>query len=135
MPQVIYDTTKGLYQSSGSGFQVNGVSILEEVQAMTEAGTANAYGVTTIAIGTGGYAITLEAPTTSEPAGAKKFITAISRTSGTVTLDVPDTTIKSDGSTAIQTITFDAAGESVLLLSNGSNWVVVAAAGATQVDA
>lgn len=132
MPKVIYDTTKGLYQESGSGFQVNGVSVLTEIQALSDPSGAavTPYGVTTIS-DTGASSAALAAPTASEPAGATKFITKIVH-GGTFTLTLTGAGIRVNGSTASNTVTMDAVGESILLMSNGSKWVTVALNGTTE---
>lgn len=132
MPKFTYSAAKGIEQSSGSGFQVNDVAILEEVQALSDpSGDAiNPYGITTIS-DTGASAAALAAPTSSEPAGVKKVITKIVD-GGTFTLTFTGGGIRVDGSTASNTVTFDAVGETLVCISNGDKWVTVALAGATE---
>lgn len=134
MPKVIYSAGKGLYQTTGSGFQVNDVAILEEVQALTDpsGATVNAYGITTLTK-TGGCTATLAAPTSSEPAGAKKVISMIASSGGGVCLvTLTGGGIQDDGSTALASLSFNAVGETAVLISNGTKWVAVAIAGATE---
>ena len=134
MPKVTYTTAKGLYQETGTGFQVDGVSILEEVQALSDpsAATVNAYGITTLTH-TAGATATLAAPTSAEPAGAKKVLSMIAYSGSGVTLvTLTDGGIQDDGATALATLSFSAVGETYVMISNGSKWVGVANAGATE---
>ena len=133
MPKVVYTASKGLVQETGSGFEINDVALVEEVQALTDpsSATVNPYGTTTLAITTGSTA-TLAAPTSSEPAGVKKVISCISRSGGTATVTLTSGGIQTNGSTALASLAFDAAGETAVLISNGVKWVAVAVAGATQ---
>ncbi len=134
MPKVIYSAGKGLYQTTGSGFQVNDVAILEEVQALTDPSDddVNPYGITTLTK-TGGCTAKLAAPTSSEPAGAKKVISMIASSGGGVCLvTITGGGIQDDGATALATLSFNAVGETAVLISNGSVWVAVAIAGATE---
>ena len=134
MPKVVYTASKGLVQETGSGFEINDVALVEEVQALTDpsSATVNPYGTTTLALTTGTPSATLAAPTSSEPAGVKKVISCISRSGGDATVTLTGGGIQTDGSTALASLAFDAAGETAVLISNGVKWVAVAVAGATQ---
>tara|TARA_B100000700_G_scaffold331830_1_gene470089 strand:+ start:19138 stop:19545 length:408 start_codon:yes stop_codon:yes gene_type:complete len=128
MPKVIYSAAKGLYQESGSGFQVNDVPILEEIQELSGTGALgalNPYGVTTLALTSGTPTATLAAPTSSEPAGTKKVITCASRSGGSCAITLTGGGIRLNG-TGLATLTFDAAGETSVLISNGDKWCHVA---------
>ena len=125
MPKVIYSAGKGLYQTTGSGFQVNDVAILEEVQALTDpsAATVNPYGITTLTK-TGACTATLAAPTSSEPAGAKKVLSMIAASGGGVCLvTLTGGGIQDDGATALASLsslaifTISLAIDNILLFS------------------
>ena len=134
MPKVIYDSDKGLYQTTGTGFQVNDVAILEEVQSLTDpsAATVNAYGITTLTK-TAACTATLAAPTSSEPAGAKKVMSMIAASgAGACVVTLTGGGIQDDGATALASLSFNAVGETAVLISNGTKWVAVAIAGATE---
>ena len=49
MPKVTYSATKGIVQSSGSGFIINDVSITEGSEDIVNGGTCNAYGINVLA--------------------------------------------------------------------------------------
>ena len=134
MPKVVYSSKKGLVQSAGSGFQVNDVAILEDVQALTDPVTPviTPRGTTTFTITAGSLTSTLAAPTAAEPAGVKKVITCLLRSGGSMVVTLTGGGIQDDGSSALATLTYNATGETYVLVSNGSKWVGVANAGATE---
>ena len=134
MPKFTYSAAKGIEQSSGSGFQVNDVAILEEIQALTDpAGvTIEPYGITTLALTTGTPSGTLAAPTSSEPAGVRKVITCVSRSGGACTITLTGNGVKLAGTADLASLLFNAAGETAVLVSNGTKWVHVAGAGVTE---
>ena len=49
MPKFTYSASKGIEQSSGSGFVINDVSIVEGSETITGGGTCNTYGVNILA--------------------------------------------------------------------------------------
>lgn len=66
----------------------------------------------------GGYAVTLDAPTVP---GITKIIEMTARASGTVTLSLSNVV---DGS-ASTTASFDAVGETLILMSRSNKWMVI----------
>ena len=133
MVRVVYSKNKGLISEAGDGFQINDVSLLEEIQAIAS-GSPSAvkpYGVTTLNVA-GVEALTLAAPTAEQPAGVQKVITCIARSGGTATVTLTGGGIQTDGASALATIAFDAANETAVLVSNGTKWICILAAGATQ---
>lgn len=135
MPKVIISNAKGLIQEAGSGFQVIDSSIEEDVQALTDpaGATINPYSTTTLTLTASGKTATLAAPTASEPAGVKKVITCLARSgSGSCVVTLTGGGIQDDGATALATLTFNLTGETYVMISNGSKWVGVANAGATE---
>jgi hypothetical protein len=72
----------------------------------------------------GNYAVTLAAPTV---AGITKIIEMTARASGTVTLSLSNVVGGSAGTTA----SFDAVGETLILISRSAKWVVLKEVGVT----
>ena len=135
MPKFTYSAAKGIEQSSGSGFQVNDVAILEEIQALAANGASDAiepYGITTITH-TGAATTAIAAPTSSEPAGVKKVIAMIAYSGGGATVvTVTGGGVKLAGTSDLASLSFNAVGETAVLISNGTKWVHVAGAGVTE---
>ena len=52
--------------------------------------------------------------------------------SGVTLVTLTDGGIQDDGATALATLSFSAVGETYVMISNGSKWVGVANAGATE---
>ena len=135
MPKVVYTAKKGLVQQAGTGFQVEDVTILEDVQALDVNATSvviDPYGTTTINLTSGARTSTLAAPTAAEPGGVRKVITCIVRDGGSHVVTLTGGGIQDDGSTALATLTFNALGETYVMISNGTKWVGIANAGATE---
>ena len=131
MPKVVYSPSKGLHQQPGSGFEISGVPVLEQVEALVDPAAADLlqqYGVTTIS-DTGASAGKLKHDNVA--AGTRKVITKIV-SAATFTLTFEPAGVRVDGSTASNTVTFDAVGETIVCVSNGSAWVTVHKAGATE---
>lgn len=106
---------------------INITSAVPGTQALTAAGAASVTVPVTTIVGPAAstYAITLAAP--SAP-GITKVITMLSTTStNTVTLALTNVV----GGTQTTTATFDAAGETLILVSNATKWVVVKEYGVT----
>ena len=135
MPKFIYSAAKGIEQQSGSGFQVNDVAVLEEIQALAANGASAAiepYGITTITH-TGAATTALAAPTSSEPAGVRKVISMIAYSGGGATvITMTGNGVKLAGTADLASLSFNAVGETAVLVSNGSQWVHVAGAGVTE---
>jgi hypothetical protein len=117
MPKFTYSASKGIEQSSGSGFYVNDVPLLEEVNSLlaqtSDCGSSmNAYGVNSIVFASGDPNITL-------PAGSQagqKMVTIIGAHPGVGSgaFDDADTTAL-------------AADTVYVFIYNGSAWVKVSA--------
>ena len=105
MPKFTYSASKGIEQSSGSGFVINDVSIVEGNETIADSEAANTYGVNVLA-GTA----TLDDGTTE---GQKT--TLIFAGADLVTVNAGDN------------ITGSGAGEVVVLMWTGSAWVRVSA--------
>lgn len=106
MPKFTYSASKGIEQSSGSGFVINDVSITEGSETIAT-GAINAYGVNVL---TAAGSFTLA---DGDTAGQK--VTCVFGDTDTITVANGDD------------ITATAAGEVVVLLWNGSAWVRVSA--------
>jgi hypothetical protein len=78
--------------------------------------------VTKIAIGTGGYAITLAAPSVS---GQIKIIEVVSRTSGSVTMALTNVVgaRAANGDIVSTSVTFDDTSDSIVLISAAGKWL------------
>lgn len=106
---------------------INVTSYVPGTQALTAAGAASVTVPVTTVVGptSSTYAITLAAP--SAP-GITKVITMLSTTStNAVTLALTNVV----GGTAASSASFDAAGETLILVSNATKWVVVKEYGVT----
>lgn len=131
MPKVVYTAKKGLHQVRGSGFEVGDVAVLEPIQSLTDAnGTAiTPHGTTVLTLTAGAN---VSAIASGAPAGTKKVITCAARTGGSHRIDFTVNGVQDDGATALASITFDAADETAVLVSNGTKWICIKAAGATE---
>jgi len=118
MPKVVYSASRGLYQESGSGFEIGDVAIAEAAETVSAAGAVSSFGSTTLDSTAGVMANTLAANTN---VGASKFIT-MSADGGAATLTVTGGGIQSDG-TLLSTITFDDVGDFAVLISDGAQWI------------
>lgn len=140
MPKVTYDAIKGLVQKSGSGIELEGdialtggltatgalsvtgaatlsAALIGSVDTRAEAGAVSLTKLTTLVTVTGGAdrAITLAAGT----AGQIKIIILTSKGGAGNAVLTPSVL---EGGT---TITFDAAGDAVVLVYTGAKWAVV----------
>lgn len=127
MPKVVYSASKGLYQESGSGFEIGDVAVAEasESVASATATAVAAYGTSVLTV-TGSETLALAVNTN---VGATKFIiaTAVSGGGTGCTLTVTNGGVRSNGS-ALSTLKFDAEGEFAQLISDGTQWICVSAA-------
>ena len=127
MPKVVYSASKGLYQESGSGFEIGDVSVVEASETMDDtADTAiAAYGSTLLDSDTAGGAMPSLTLAVNSNVGATKFI-AMSAHGGNATVTLSTAFIESNGTTSSShTLVFSGAGQYAKLISNGSQWMVV----------
>jgi len=123
MPKVVYSASKGLYQESGSGFEIGDVSVVEASEAI-ENGTDTVvatHGTSVLTVGAGSDGMSLAVNTN---VGATKFI--VSPTNGGGSCTVTASGKKQDGTT-LASLIFNAAGEHAQLISDGTQWICVSA--------
>jgi hypothetical protein len=107
--------------------ELNDVSLSANTQALTAAGAVSLSSRLTTLVGpsSGTYAVTLAAP---DKAGRLKIIQMLSTTgSNAVTMALTNVV----GGSAANTASFDAANETLVLLSNTTRWVVLKEVGVT----
>lgn len=124
MPKFTYTAAKGIEQSSGSGFFVNGAAVIENQQSITAADTEvggtdfdnpYAYGATTVTTtGSGSATATLA---DAEYVGAMKYFS--------VAAGDGDLVITPDNFTDATTFTLATTGQFLLLTWDGSGWSIV----------
>lgn len=124
MPKVVYSASKGLYQESGSGFEIGDVSVAEASETLTTVKAPATYGTTVL----DGTSVNLDGPALEladgSSVGAVKFFTCSNITSGDPKVLV-DNGIMNDGSSPLASLEFTAVNQHALLIWNGSNWICV----------
>jgi len=156
MPKVIYNSTKGLYQSAGTGISLEGnlvltgsttvSSTLNVAGSATLASTLNVAGSATLSGALIGSidtraeagAVSLTTLTTMVTTTAPRAISLAAGTNGqikiiTMTVDGGDATLTPAGGLlgGATTITFDAVGDTVVLVYTSPKWAVVSNNGTT----
>ena len=121
MPKVEYTSSKGLIQTTGSGFSVGDVPVVENIEEVTTAGatTLKAYGTSLVTTG-GAHNITVPA---GSYAGQKKLV-VLSVAGGNGSLLAETDGADDDNDEAFGTMT--AAGDFALLMWIGDRWVTLA---------
>jgi hypothetical protein len=125
MPKVVYSASKGLYQESGSGFEIGDVAVAEASETMSAvADTAiESFGNTVIDSSLGAMPDLTLAVNTN--VGATKFVT-MSTYVGNATVTLSVHFVMSDGnSSAADTLIFSAVGQHAQLISDGTQWICV----------
>ena len=122
MPKVEYTKAKGLVQSTGSGFSVSDVPVVEEVQSLTTSGDAeiSAHGTHLL---TSDAARTITVADGSH-AGQKKLVVATDITAGAITLKA-ELAGDGDKNDTVGGAAMNAAGEHALLMWIGDRWVLL----------
>ena len=156
MPKVIYNSTKGLYQSAGTGISLEGnlvltgsttvSSTLNVAGSATLASTLNVAGSATLSGALIGSidtraeagAVSLTALTTMVTTTAPRAISLAAGTNGqikiiTMTVDGGDATLTPANGLlgGATTITFNDVGDTVVLVYTSPKWAVVSNNGAT----
>ena len=123
MPKVEYTSSKGLIQTTGSGFSVGDVPVVENIETVTSTDNVElkAYG-TSLVTSDGLHNIIVPA---GSYAGQKKLVVAVAVAAGNLTLKA-DT--NGDGVNTNQIGVMNAVGEHVLLMWIGDRWVVLSTA-------
>jgi hypothetical protein len=128
MPKFTYTAAKGIEQSSGSGFIVADVPVIEDSESLTYSASSQdvaTYGLTL-------FTTTADGNTTGTLAdgsytGQQKIMIFETKVTSNVVISPVSSNILTVAGTAVSSLTFDAAGESCLLVWNGSKWNILAA--------
>ena len=128
MPKFTYSAAKGIEQSSGSGFFVNGAPIVENQQSLTAAAGATVIGTDTDALTTYG-ATTITAADTASQTGTldngsyvgqmKYFFFDLPAGSGSCTITVTSAAATNG------TLTLDADNDMCSLVWTGAVWKII----------
>ena len=150
MPKVTVDDSKGLVQSSGSGFEVSSAMVASDTLAVAGAATLSAAltvaGAATLSAALiGGVdtraeagAVSLTSVVTLVTTTSARAITLAAGTAGQIkiimmTVDGGDATLTPAGGIlgGTTTITFGAIGDVVVLVYSGAKWAVASNVGCT----
>ena len=133
MPKVIYTTSKGLVEESGSGINLE-IGPTMTVQAKVANGSVVFPGVYTVS---GSLAVTLTMPKAETVPGGVFVFRAVSAHAHAVTgsLETEGTTVFTDGTDEGSKLALAAAvGNSVSLISDGKNFCVLANSGSLTIS-
>ena len=110
MPKVIYKASKGLYQTSGTGFEIQDVVLTPSTSSVTATSTVDPAGA--ISVDTSGGAVVL---TLNDGSGVgQECVVAVADGSNTLGISDGDGQVVAPG--AVST------GDVIFLVWNGSNW-------------
>ena len=138
MPKVTVDDSKGLVQSSGSGFEVSSAMVASDTLAVAGAATLSAALICGVDTRAEAGAVSLTSVVTLVTTTSARAITLAAGTAGQIkiimmTVDGGDATLTPGGGIlgGGTTITFGDVGDVVVLVYSGAKWAVASNVGCT----